>query len=289
MPKERYRAYHVERAQGGRRADDDRRARPRSSRDSPPVFNNILAWKDEVVGWMKAARPTPCHEQGCAVMIQLTHLGRRTRWDKGDWLPVVSPATSARPRTGPSRRGSRTGTSPASSRTTPTPPSGCRRPASTASSSRPTATCMDQFWSPLTNDLDAALWRLARQPAALHLRRARRRSAPASATDFIVGVRYTGDEELPGGLTRRDGLEISRRLQGQRPRRLPQRGARPYRHRRRPDRRHPDPGHARARRTSTSPARSAPRPASRPSTPPRSRTSRPPATRSPAASSTWSA
>ena len=23
-------------------------------------------------------------------MIQLSHLGRRTRWDKGDWLPVVS-------------------------------------------------------------------------------------------------------------------------------------------------------------------------------------------------------
>lgn len=25
-------------------------------------------------------------------MIQLTHLGRRTRWDKGDWLPAVSPS-----------------------------------------------------------------------------------------------------------------------------------------------------------------------------------------------------
>ena len=23
------------------------------SQDSPPVFNNILAYKDEVVGWMK--------------------------------------------------------------------------------------------------------------------------------------------------------------------------------------------------------------------------------------------
>ncbi len=25
-------------------------------------------------------------------MIQLTHLGRRTRWDKGDWLPAVTPS-----------------------------------------------------------------------------------------------------------------------------------------------------------------------------------------------------
>jgi len=33
-------------------------------------------------------------------MIQLTHLGRRTRWDKGDWLPVVSPSHRREPPTG---------------------------------------------------------------------------------------------------------------------------------------------------------------------------------------------
>ena len=33
-----------------------------------------------------------CHQHGAAVMIQLTHLGRRTRWDSGEWLPVVSPS-----------------------------------------------------------------------------------------------------------------------------------------------------------------------------------------------------
>ena len=63
------------------------------SRDSPPVFNNILAYKDEVVPWL-ASLTDACHEHGAAVMIQLTHLGRRTRWDKGDWLPVVSAAHS---------------------------------------------------------------------------------------------------------------------------------------------------------------------------------------------------
>jgi len=45
MPKEQYRAYHVERAK----------------------------------------------------MIQLTYLGRRTRWDKGDWLPAVSPSHNREP------------------------------------------------------------------------------------------------------------------------------------------------------------------------------------------------
>jgi 2,4-dienoyl-CoA reductase-like NADH-dependent reductase (Old Yellow Enzyme family) len=61
------------------------------SRDSPPVFNNILAWQDEVVKWTRELTDA-VHEAGAAVMIQLTHLGRRTRWDKADWLPVVSPS-----------------------------------------------------------------------------------------------------------------------------------------------------------------------------------------------------
>ncbi len=34
-----------------------------SRRDSPPVFDNLLAWKDEVVGWMRRS-PTTCHEHG---------------------------------------------------------------------------------------------------------------------------------------------------------------------------------------------------------------------------------
>ena len=35
------------------------------SRDSPPVFNNILAYKDEVVGWMKQM-VDECHDHGAA-------------------------------------------------------------------------------------------------------------------------------------------------------------------------------------------------------------------------------
>ncbi|MCB2040110.1 MAG: N-methylproline demethylase, partial [Rhodoferax sp.] len=80
MPKERYRAYQVERAKGGV-AMTMTAGSAAVSRDSPPVFNNILAYKDEVVPWMRDMTDA-IHEHGCAVMIQLTHLGRRTRWDK---------------------------------------------------------------------------------------------------------------------------------------------------------------------------------------------------------------
>ena len=77
MPKDRYRAYHVERAKAGI-ALTMTAGSASVARDSPPAFNNILAWKDEVVGHM-AKLTQDCHDEGCAVMIQLTHLGRRTR------------------------------------------------------------------------------------------------------------------------------------------------------------------------------------------------------------------
>jgi hypothetical protein len=70
---------------------------------------------------------------------------------------------------------------------------------------------MDQFWSPLTNDLDGPYGgsldnRLRFTFETLKAIRNR------VGSEFIVGVRYSGDEVLPGGLTKEDGLEISRRL-----------------------------------------------------------------------------
>src|SRR3546814_2996444 len=77
LPKERYRAYQVERAKAGV-ALTMTAGSASVSRDSPPVFNNILAYKDEVVPWLKEMVDA-CHEYGTAGMIQLYHLCRRTR------------------------------------------------------------------------------------------------------------------------------------------------------------------------------------------------------------------
>ena len=70
---------------------------------------------------------------------------------------------------------------------------------------------MDQFWSPLTNELDGPYGGSLENRLRFTfdtLRAIRDRVGD----DFIVGIRYTGDEDLPGGLTKSDGLEISRRL-----------------------------------------------------------------------------
>ena len=87
MPKDRYRLYHLEKAKGGM-ALTMTAGSAVVSRDSPPAFNNLHVYRDEIVPWLKRLADD-CHEYGCAVMIQLTHLGRRTGWNKDDWLPVM--------------------------------------------------------------------------------------------------------------------------------------------------------------------------------------------------------
>ncbi len=209
MPKARYRAYHVERARGGV-ALTMTAGSATVARDSPPVFNNILAWKDEVVGWMRELSDA-CHEEGCAVMIQLTHLGRRTRWDTGDWLPVVSaghgrePAHRAFPKKIEDWDIARIveDYADAAERMKAAGLDGIEIEAY--------GHLIDSFWSPRTNELDPPYGgsldnRLRFTFETLRAIRAR------VGADFIVGVRYAGDEDLAGGLTKADGIEISRRL-----------------------------------------------------------------------------
>ena len=58
MPKGRYRAYHAERAKAGV-ALTMTAGSASVARDSPPVFSNLLVWKDEIVPWMKRLTSTP--------------------------------------------------------------------------------------------------------------------------------------------------------------------------------------------------------------------------------------
>lgn len=88
IPGERYIRYHEERARGGIGLTMTAGSAVVSS-DSPAAFGNLHLYRDEVVAPLRELVDR-CRAQGSAVMIQLTHLGRRTRWDQGDWLTLVS-------------------------------------------------------------------------------------------------------------------------------------------------------------------------------------------------------
>lgn len=210
MPKERYAAYHAERAKAGV-ALAMTAGSAAVSRDSPPVFNNILAYKDEVVPWIQNLTDA-VHEHGCAAMIQLTHLGRRTNWNKGDWLPSVSsskhrePAHHAFPKLIEDWDIDRIirDFADAAERMQAGGMDGIEL--------QVYGHLLDQFWSPLTNDLTGpygadTLENRMRFP--MDVIEAIRKRVGA---DFIVGLRYTADEAQKGGITPEEGLEISKRI-----------------------------------------------------------------------------
>jgi hypothetical protein len=207
MPKDRYRLYHLERAKAGV-AMVMTAGSASVSRDSPPVFSNLLVWKDEVVPWMKRL-VDDCHEAGAAVMIQLSHLGRRTRWDKGDWLPVLSSTRAREP----------------AHRATPKPAEDwdiariLRDYADAAERMQAAGVdgieflchghLLDQFMSPLTNSLDppygGSLENRARLTMEM-LAAVRQRVG----SHIILGLRYGVDETEPGGIDIEEGIALGK-------------------------------------------------------------------------------
>nr|WP_213394523.1 NADH:flavin oxidoreductase [Yoonia sp.] len=210
MPKARYAAYHAERAKAGV-ALTMTAGSAAVSRDSPPVFNNILAYKDEVVPWIKNLTDA-CHDHGCAVMIQLTHLGRRTGWAKGDWLPSVSssrhrePAHRAFPKLAEDWDIARiiTDFADAAERMQAGGMDGIEL--------QVYGHLLDQFWSPLTNDLDGPYGGQSLDTRMQLLRDVLTACRKRVGDDFIIGLRYTADEAAAGGITPEEGITISKRL-----------------------------------------------------------------------------
>ncbi len=207
MPKDRYRLYHLERAKAGV-AMVMTAGSASVSRDSPPVFSNLLVWKDEVVPWMKRL-VDDCHGAGAAVMIQLSHLGRRTRWDKGDWLPVVSSTHEREP----------------AHRAFPKPAEDwdidriIRDYVDAAERMKDAGVdgieflchghLLDQFMSPLTNFLDGPYGGSLENRARLTLdivAAVRKRIG----SKIILGLRYGVDEMEPGGIDMEEGIALGK-------------------------------------------------------------------------------
>ncbi len=209
MPKERYRAYHVEKARGGL-ALTMTAGTAVVSPDSPPAFGNLLAYRDEIVPWLRAMTDE-IHDHGAAAMIQISHLGRRTGWGQDDWLPVVAPS----PLREPAHRAHPKAAehwdidrivghyADAAERMRAGGMDGIEVEAY--------GHLFDQFWSPATNrrtdDYGGSFEERMRFP--LRVLGAIRERVGA---DYVVGVRMAVDERLEEGIDTPVGLAILRRL-----------------------------------------------------------------------------
>ncbi|NDR59479.1 NADH:flavin oxidoreductase [Aliiruegeria sabulilitoris] len=210
MPKERYIAYHEERAKGGV-ALAMTAGSAVVSRDSPPSFNNILAYKDEVVPWIRRLTDA-LHEHGCAAMIQLTHLGRRTGWSKGDWLPSVAPGPHYEPAHKFFPKVMEDWDIARIIREYADAAERMQAGGMDGIELEAYGHLIDNFWSPLTNALDGPYGPQtleSRMKFGLEVIDAIRNRVD---DEFILGVRFEADEAWEGGIDRAMGLAMAERM-----------------------------------------------------------------------------
>ena len=208
-PTLRYQLYHEEKAKGGialTMIGGSTNVAP----DSPAVFGQLYAGDDDIIPWLRQLADR-VHAHGAATMIQLTHMGRRTVWDDGDWLPTIAPSSIREPahRSFPKAmeeadiRRVVDAFAQAARR--------CREGGLDGLEVIAYGHLVDQFWSPRTNArTDRYGGSLAnRMRFSIEVFEAIRR---AVGDDFIVGIRMSGGEDVEGGLSEADSLAIASTL-----------------------------------------------------------------------------
>ena len=90
MPGERYQRYHEEKAKGGI-ALTMFGGSSNVSADSADIFGQLNVGSDRIIPHFRQFADR-LHRHGAALMCQVTHLGRRSDSSKGSWLPAIAPS-----------------------------------------------------------------------------------------------------------------------------------------------------------------------------------------------------
>ncbi|MFJ6661264.1 FAD-dependent oxidoreductase [Streptomyces sp. NPDC091377] len=203
MPKDRYRAYHLEKARGGVGLTMIGGSAVVSP-DSPPAFGNLLLYSDDIVPWLRRLADD-VHEAGAAVMCQVTHLGRRTSNYAGDWLPLVSasalrePAHRSFPKAAEAWDLDRIVADYAAAAVR------CKEGGLDGIELEAYGHFLDSFLSPATNHRDDEFGGSLSHRMAFP-RRVIRAVREAVGPDFVVGIRMSLNEAHPRGLTSDEAL-----------------------------------------------------------------------------------
>ena len=90
FPQDAYQAYHEEKARGGI-ALSMFGGSSNVAIDSPNIFNQLNVGTDAIIPHLQRFSQR-MHDQGAALMCQITHLGRRGEPYASNWLPTIAPS-----------------------------------------------------------------------------------------------------------------------------------------------------------------------------------------------------
>ena len=180
------------------------------SADTAPVFDQFTIDPGIIPFFQELSQFY--HDQGATLFTQITHLGRRTNANAGEWLPVVAPS--------PVREVLHRGFPRSMDRADierivadfATAARCCKEGGLDGLEVIASGHLMDQFWSPITNQRDDEFggsldnrMRFSRMAFAA--------MREAVGDDFVLGVRMTMDEAGPdGGLGEDENIAIATRL-----------------------------------------------------------------------------
>ncbi|MEM6669469.1 MAG: FAD-dependent oxidoreductase [Pseudomonadota bacterium] len=212
LPGERYQLYHEEKAKGGIGLTVFGGS-SNISRDSGSIYGQIYVGDDACIPAFRRFADR-VHAHGAGLMCQITHMGRRTGWASGDWLPTMGPSVArdpahhSVPREMSSRDVARVVRAFADAALR------CREGGLDGVEILATTHLLGQFLSPLSNhrddDYGGALENRAR--FLLEVTEACRERV---GDEFIIGVRFAADESNENGMAAEEGVALAGMLGAQ--------------------------------------------------------------------------
>lgn len=208
LPGERFRLYHAEKAKGGIGMTMCGGSSSVSIDNPMQWWNSLDVTSDRLIPHFRELTEA-VHAHGAAMMIQLTHKGRRNRWDGGDWPHLLSPSGGREPL---HKADSKAMEAEDFERVIADYAEAVRRAREGGFDGVEISAAhehlIDQFWSPRSNrrDDDYGGSLENRMRFGLEVFEAIRRVV---GDDFVVGLRLTGDELHPDGLSDDDMRAIA--------------------------------------------------------------------------------
>jgi 2,4-dienoyl-CoA reductase-like NADH-dependent reductase (Old Yellow Enzyme family) len=209
LPSERQIRYHAEKARGGIGLTICGGSSSVSVDSPSAAWNGLDVSHDRIVPYLRRFAEA-IHQHGAALMIQLTHMGRRSRWDIQNWPHLVSPSGIREP---VHRSSCKTMEIEDIERIVRDFGQAVRRCKEAGLDGVEISAAhqhlIDQFWSPRTNkraDRYGGSFENRVRFGAQIFEEIRR----VVGENFVVGIRMCGDEFHPDGLDQTELLNIAR-------------------------------------------------------------------------------